>query len=401
MNHTIIIGGGIIGSMIGYFLKSHGHTGNITILEPDPSYQRSSTARSASAIRQQFNLGINAAMSNFSFHFLRQAASHLRVGDSAPDIGFQERGYLVLATPEGAARLREAHARQVANGADVAFLEPAALEQRLPWVNTTGIGAACLGQSGEGWFDPNALLHATRRKAEALGVQYQTARVTGLRVQHDRVRSVQLEHGGQLEADTVINAAGAQAARVAALAGIDIPIESRKRSAFVFAPRERPFEMTNIIDPTFGARGVYARPYQEHVLAVTSPAPEDDPDTDNLEPDLHLFDEVIVPALSRRVRGFEQMQLVHAWAGHYEMNTFDQNAILGPHPRIQNFVFACGLSGHGIMHAPAIGRGISEWLMTGAYQTLDLEPFGFERLLRGVPLDDVQASEHRKVSAGV
>jgi FAD-dependent oxidoreductase domain-containing protein 1 len=397
----IIIGGGIIGSMIGYFLKANGYAGQVMIVEPDPSYKTSSTARSASAIRQQFNLGINAAMSHYSFGFLQNVHEHLCVNGESPDIGFVERGYLVLATPEGAPRLREAHARQVANGADILFLEPSDLERRLPWLKLDEIGAACLGQSGEGWFDPNALLAATRRRAEHLGVQYVAARVTSLQVRGNRIREVELDDRSKLGADVVINAAGARAAAVARLAGLALPLESRKRTAFVFAPLERPLEMTNIVDPTFGSRGVYARPSHDHVLAVTSPAPEHDPDTEDLGPDTSLFEEIIVPALSRRVRGFETMQLVQAWAGHYEMNTFDQNALLGPHPDLSNFVLACGLSGHGIMHAPAIGRGLAEWLMTGAYHTLDLTPFSLERVIKKLPLDDVQASEHRKISAGV
>merc|ERR1719161_3416592 len=186
------------------------------------------------------------------------------------------------------------------------------------------------------------------------------------------------------------------------MTGLKIPVESRKRTAFVFRPRGvPPAGFCNLVDPTFGGRGVYSRPYGDKFLGMISPHPADDLHTDSLEPDWDLFSQVVAPALGQRVHGFEDLELVDAWAGHYEMNTFDQNAIIGSHPTLTNFIFACGLSGHGVMHAPAIGRGISELLATGAYQTQDLSLFRFERIAANARLDDVQASEHRKTAAAV
>jgi glycine/D-amino acid oxidase-like deaminating enzyme len=136
-------------------------------------------------------------------------------------------------------------------------------------------------------------------------------------------------------------------------------------------------------------------------MAVTAPPPERDAATPDLEPDTYLFDEVIRAALARRVSGFEDTELVRAWAGHYEMNTFDQNAIVGPHTDVEGFWFACGFSGHGFMHAPAAGRGIAELVTRGRYETIDLSPFSPARIARGERLDDVQPSEAREEAAGV
>lgn len=404
-SEILIIGGGIIGSATAYFLALAGHAKRVVVLEPSPAYDRSSTGRSASAIRQQYNLAVNVAMSRFGYDFYRQANPHLSVNGESIDIGFVERPYLVLAAPGGTARLREAHARQIEAGADIAFLDPEALARRVPWLNLDGIGAACLGQGGEGWFEPLAALGALRRKTEALGVTYLQQRATGIDVQGSRVTGVRLAGGAYLEVNTVVNAAGPWAAEVARLAGVDVPVESRKRSVYVFRAQQPPADFACLIDPTFASRGVFARPYGKPdeglFMAVTSPAPNDDPHTHDFQVDDVLFEEVIQPALARRVRGFERIERVHAWAGHYEMNTFDQNAVVGAHPDLSNFVFACGLSGHGVMHAPAVGLGVAELLTTGAYQTLDLTPFQYERLRQGVPLDDVQSSEHRQVQAGV
>jgi FAD-dependent oxidoreductase domain-containing protein 1 len=394
----IIIGGGIIGSSLALFLHNTGWRGQIVLVEPDPSYANSSTGRSASAIRQQFNLGINTALSNFSFGFLKNVNSHLSVSGEQVEIDLVEKGYLVLFGSEGIERAHKAWQQQTANGAEISLLEPDALQKRFPWLHLEGVGAACYGERGEGWFDPNKLMQALRRKVESLGVKYLQASVEALSLVGDHIDHAHLSDGSRLEGDVFVNATGAKAAKIAAMAGISAPLESRKRTAFVFSAAQPPEDFCALIEPTFGATGIFARPYQGQFMAVTAPHPSQDPDTDNLEPDLHLFEAVIRPSLGRRVRGFEQLTLLRAWAGHYEMNTFDQNAILGFHPDVCNFVFACGLSGHGIMHAPAIGRGLAELLVYGKYQHLDLSAFAFGRTER---LDDTQASEFRKVKAGV
>jgi len=99
-----------------------------------------------------------------------------------------------------------------------------------------------------------------------------------------------------------------------------------------------------------------------------------------------LFDEVIWPALAHRVPVFEALKVVNSWAGHYDYNTFDQNAILGSHPEVKNFYFANGFSGHGLQQAPAVGNAIAELLTHGKYQTLDLTCFRYERIAAKQPI---------------
>ncbi len=395
----MVIGGGIIGSCTALFLARAG-VERVTVVERDLSYRAASTTRSASAIRQQFHLGINVAMSHFGYDFFTSLDRYLPdIG--AVEIGFVERGYLVLATHDAKPRLEAAHRRQVENGARVLLLERDQLRERFPWLKIDDLGAATFGTAGEGWFDPIRALDVVARGARALGVSYVEDEVTGISVEGRSVTEVQLASGTTIETRGVVNAAGPGASAVAEMVGQRIPVEARKRTVFLFRPRSAVLELPNVVDPTVAGRGLYLRPYEDVFMAVTAPPPERDPDTRELEPDLYLFEEIIRPALARRVHGFEDVELVRAWAGHYEMNTFDQNAILGPHPEVEGFYFACGLSGHGVMHAPAVGRGISELVTRGHYETLDLSLFSVERIAKGEPLDDIQPSEEREHAAGI
>ncbi len=397
-DHVVVVGGGIIGTCTALFLARAGV--QVTVVEKDLSYDRSSTARSASAIRQQFNLGVNVAMSQFGYAFFTRLHEYLPDA-GAVDIGFVERGYLVLATPDGEARLRAAFDQQVENGALVELLSVDELEDRFPWLKGDDLGGATFGTAGEGWFSPLDALHAVRRCASEIGVGYVEAEVTRVDQEGDGVTGVGLSTGDTIACSHIVNAAGPKAAAVARLAGLSIPVEARKRTAFLFRPDEPVEDMPNLVDPTVAGRGLYVRPYDDLYMAVTAPPPERDPDTDDLEPDLYLFDDVISDALARRVRGFENVELVRAWAGHYEMNTLDQNAIIGAAPEPDGFLFACGLSGHGVMHAPAVGRGIAELVTEGRYSTIDLSPFSYDRILSGDALDDIQPSEARRKEAGI
>lgn len=146
----VVIGGGIIGSSIALYLAKEGLGPRVIVLEPDPAYARSSTTRSASALRTQFNLGINVAMSHFSYGFYNSASAHLSINGEPVDLQFEDCPYLILSAPEGLSRMQVAHQRQLANGADVDLLVSPQDYKRIPWLKTEGIGAATLGQAEKG-----------------------------------------------------------------------------------------------------------------------------------------------------------------------------------------------------------------------------------------------------------
>jgi FAD-dependent oxidoreductase domain-containing protein 1 len=391
-----IIGGGILGSAAAYFLKRENKFRvSVLVFEPDPTYAYSATARSAAAIRQQFNVPVNVRLSRFSYQFFKDLNRVLDLPRSEFDIQFTDRSYLVLVPPSGVEKLRRISELQRSLGADVQFMLPKEIREKFPWFKTEAVEAGCLGLSGEGWFDALVALKALRHKAESLGAKYVQSEVKTIYREGSMITAVETVDGETFNADIVIDAAGPKAGLVARLAGIEVPIESHKRCAFVFQSDAQADTFTNVIDTTYADRGVYARPFGNNYMAITSPDAEKDPESFDYDVDEYLFEEIIRPALSRRVEGFQDMQLVDSWAGHYAMNTFDQNAVLGPHPDVENFIFLCGFSGHGVMHAPAAARGIAEWITTGAYQSIDLSPLGYQRILDQRPFDDPQASEAR------
>ncbi|MDF2095554.1 NAD(P)/FAD-dependent oxidoreductase [Aquibaculum arenosum] len=384
---VVIVGGGVIGSAAAYFLAaSADFTGRVAVVEKDPSYQSGATGRSAGSIRQQFSTPENVAISRFGAAFLKSLPEHLAVDGQTPDPQFQEKGYLFLAGASGLDILRHNHAVQRAGGAQVALLEPAELHERFPWMRIEDLAGGSLGLADEGWFDPFALLQAFRAKARSLGVDYLNDEVVGLELEAGRVQAAKLASGGRLACGWLINAAGIQGSRVAAMAEIDIPVHPRKRNVFVFDCRTPLPHCPLVIDPS----GLYFRPEGEGFICGISPGEgEADPDCEDLEVEHALFEERLWPLLAERVPAFEAIKPTGAWAGHYDVNSFDHNAILGPHPEITNFLFANGFSGHGLQQSPAVGRGLMECIVHGGWQSLDLSAFSFARLREGRPLREV------------
>lgn len=374
-----------MGSAIAYFLAGDsGFGGRVTVLERDPGYGNCATTRSWGGIRQQFSTPENIRMSAFGIEFIRKAPQLLAVDDEVPELGLREQGYLFLASDRGLATL-EANCRlQNALGAATECLGPAELAERYPWLNPDGIAGAGFGPRDEGWIDPHALLRALRRKAQSLGVDYRRATAIALGRGNGRIDHVVLDDGERIGCGTVVIAAGPQSGAVAALAGVELPVSPRKRTSFVFDCRTDLGRVPLTVDPG----GVAFRPEGRQYIAIVSPPADQDPDSEDLEPDYALFEDVIWPTLAHRVPAFEAIRLSGAWAGHYDYNRLDQNAVLGPHPVLGNLLFCTGFSGHGVQQAPAAGRAIAEYIVYGGYRSIDLHRFGYRRLMEGQSLPE-------------
>ncbi len=387
----VIAGGAAIGSSIAYHVASDpAFKGRVVVIEKDPTYQFSASALSAASIRQQYSSAINIRMSLYGIQFLREIGERLEVNGDKPGIDLHEGGYLYLAASENAGRvLRENWELQQQEGADILLFTPEETAKRYPWLATDDLHAATWGQTGEGWFDGWGLMQAFRKKARALGVTYIDGKVVDVEREKGRVVAVKLEDGSRIACGALVNAAGASGGRqLATQAGVSIPVVSKKRCVFTFTCKADLGTFPMLID----ASGCYARPegYRttegQMFICGSAPAEENDPDTDDFDVDYALFEEHVWPTLATRVPAFEAIRPGRAWAGHYDMNLFDANAILGPVPDLPNFYLANGFSGHGLQQSPAVGRGLAELLVHGRYVTLDLSEAGFERIAANKPL---------------
>jgi FAD-dependent oxidoreductase domain-containing protein 1 len=381
---VVIVGGGIVGSAAAYFLSSEEalRGRRIVIIERDPGYALASTSRSAGGLRQQFSTPENIAMSQATLALIRKLQT---VFGPQGDVGFREQGYLIMASESGQALLAENVALQQAHGADTVLLDAPALGHQFPWLAIAGIAAGSFGRSGEGWFDPPSLAALFRKAAVAQGVTVVHDRVIGIEVR-DRIEAVRLASGTEIACGALINAAGPWAGELAGMASVPLPVEPRKRYVYVIDCREASDALHHApltVDPS----GVWFRPEGRFFLCGKSPEEDEEPPAADLDSIDHLFFEHEVwPSLAERVPAFESVKVVNAWAGYYDYNTLDQNAVIGPHPRLANLYFANGFSGHGAQQGAAAGRAVAELIAHGRFVTIDLSRLGYARIVNGHPL---------------
>jgi len=199
----------------------------------------------------------------------------------------------------------------------------------------------------------------------------------------------------RVEFKQCVIAAGYESGRIAKLAGIGggsgvlnvpLPVEPKKRYVYYHhcPSLSKVTDFPLVIDST----GVYVRPEGKPGMffAGRSPSEEDEPSVENLDVDYMFFDEQVWPVLANRIPELGGLKVQSAWGGYYDYNVFDQNGVIGTHPQFRNFHIATGFSGHGIQQSPAVGRAIMEIILDGAFQTIDLTKFGFERCVEGTPV---------------
>lgn len=387
---VVIVGGAIYGSAAAWFLtQTPGFDGKILVVERDPSYQHSSTAHTNSCIRQQFSRKLNVEISRFGAEFINNFRQFMGNDPRVPELGIQSYGYLYLAdTAQFADTLRASYAVQREAGAATELLSPDQIAARYPFYALDDILLGSINTQNEGYFDAGTLFDWWRRAAREHGVESIANEVVSMAKNPGgtAVDSVTLASGDVISCGTVVNASGPRAARTAAMAGIEVPIEPRKRFTWIFTaerPLDRDLPLT--IDPS----GVHVRQDgPTSYLAGGHPDPDPAVAYDDFTMDHGLWQNHVWPIIASRIPQFETIKVVTEWAGHYAYNVFDQNAVVGPHPEISNFMFLNGFSGHGVQQSPAIGRGIAEMITHGSYRSLDLSPFAFERIAANAPFDE-------------
>ena len=384
----VIIGGAMYGAAVAWFLSDNADfDGSILVIEKDPSYEKSATAHTNSCIRQQFSNPLNVQISQFGAEFIKGFRGFMGDDPRVPELSIQSYGYMYLAdTDSFADTLRASHKVQAAQGSATQLMTPEQIKAAYPFYNVDDIKLGSINLVDEGYWDGGTVFDWWRRSARERGVEYLAGEVVAMTKTGGRIESVTTADGDVISCGQVVNATGPRGAKTAAMAGITIPIEPRKRFTWIFSaeqPLDRDLPLT--IDPS----GVHFRQDGPDTYLAGGYADYDPAvDYDDFAMDHGIWQDKIWPIIATRIPQFEAIKVVTEWAGHYDFNTFDQNAILGPHPEIENFTFLNGFSGHGLQQSPAIGRGTAEKLVYGEYRTLDLTPFGYDRIERGRPFSE-------------
>ena len=381
---VVIIGGAMYGSSVAWFLTDNpDFDGSILVVERDPTYEFASTSHTNSCMRQQFSEAINVKISQFAADYVKNFRAYMGGDPRVPDVALHSFGYLYLADNEAfAATLREAQKLQVACGAGTQHMTRDEIARDYPFYNLEGIIAGNHNRVDEGYFDGNTLFDWWKRSARERGVEYLANEVVAMNrnAAGTRVESVILKSGEVINCGTVVNASGPRAVLTSRMAGIEMPVEPRKRYTFIFEaekPLDRDLPLT--IDPS----GVHMRTDGTYYMAGCPPDEDMAVDYDDFVEDHSIWENKVWPILATRVPQFEAIKLRNSWVGHYAYNTLDQNAILGPHTEVENFIFVNGFSGHGFQQSPAMGRGTAEMIAYGEYRALDLSPFNYERIVKG------------------
>ena len=384
---VVIVGGAIMGSSTAWFLTDNpDFDGSVLVVERDPSYEACSTAHTNSCMRQQFSEKLNVQISQYAAEFVKNLRE--RIGDDrVPDQVIQNYGYLYLADNDAFAEtLRENQKVQLEAGAETELLSADEIKARYPFYAVDDIVLGSINRKDEGYWDGGTVFDWWRRSASERGVEYVANEVAAMtkNAGGTRVESVTLATGEVIVCGQVVNASGPRANRTAGMAGLTIPVEPRKRFTWIFSaeqPLDQDLPLT--IDPS----GVHMRQDGPKTYLAGCPAdPDPAVEFDDFAMDFGRWENHVWPIIATRIPQFEAIKVVTEWAGHYAFNTFDQNAILGPHTEVENFIFLNGFSGHGLQQSPAMGRGTAEWLTYGEFRALDLSPFKYERIPLNRPM---------------
>ena len=379
---VIVVGGGIMGCSIAYYLMGADDKLKLTVVEMDPTYTRASSTLSMANIRIQFSLKENIQISQYAFDVLERFEDDMVVDDEKPNISYRREGNLFLVDDNGRSVAEEALALQKDLGCQVEWWSPEQIREHYPLYQPTGLLGGTFGPQ-DGHLDAYSVLMGYKAKARSLGAEFIKDKVIEIITEGGRVSGVRLASGGRLAGKFVVNCAGAWAAKVAQTAGVNLPVEPTKRQIFTLDTAVKP---EGPLPLTILPSGLYFRT-ETGDLILLGKSMDDDPVGFDFTWDRKRFEDILWPELAEFVPAFDTLKLMRGWAGLYAVNTLDENAILGEWPEIKGLLLANGFSGHGLQQAPAVGRYMSE-LITGRTPTLDLSIFGPERILENKPLSE-------------
>jgi sarcosine oxidase subunit beta len=372
---VVIVGGGIVGASIAYQLTKAGCR-NVLILEREAHQGKGSTGKSMGGVRAQFSTDVSIQMSLYSIPFFRDFEDAL-----GHPSGYCAQGYLfVAASSTHLNYLRANHARQAAMGLTTArLLDSGDVTRMVPQLRSDDIvgGSFC---STDGFVDPYSVMTGFTLRAIDQGARLERdVTVTAIQKDAQGITAVETSQGGPVATRIVVNAAGAWAAQIAGMAGLDLPVEPLRR---MLVPTEPFDKIAHSAPMTIDmSTGFHFRPESLGLLLAWND-PEETPGF-KTSFDRAFVEKILTRAVSR-VPVLEEVEVnpSRAWAGLYEM-TPDHHPILGEAPGIAGFYCANGFSGHGVMHSPATGKILADLILKGSTDLIDARLLNYSRFAEG------------------
>lgn len=368
----IIVGGGIMAGSLAYNLLNDGYTGSIAILEKDRTYEYSSTPRSEGGIRQTFSTEINIKMSQYSYQVYKRFEEEMAIDGELSLIDFKQHGYLYLLNNKTLPVFKEIMKMQDSLGVKAQLMDQKETKEFFPELNVEDLEGSVLDPDA-GNIDPYSVLQAYIKKIKRMGGTFIYDEVEAILHENQKVTGVKLKNGEKYHAPIVVNAAGAWAGELSRTVGIDIPVKPLRRQLFSIDTKNK---FQNHIPFTFDPTGLHFRSEGSKIVVGWA---NDVPYEYNFRLEKALFEDKIWPVLAERSPNFEQVKLERGWAGLYDYNYIDHNAIIGGHPSMKGYYVITGFSGHGFQHAPAAGKGLSELIRLGKFETIDMSSLSIER----------------------
>jgi sarcosine oxidase subunit beta len=371
-SHTadvIVIGAGIVGASVAYHLAKRGCT-NVLILEKADAAVTGSTALSAAGVRHLFSNEVNIRLSKYSIERLKYFTE-----ETGGYSDLRQIGYLFLINNEETWKeFQEQSKLQKSLGVKVELLEPQDVLKFVPGIQLDDIVGAAFGPE-DGFCDPYGIATGYLKRARELGARISlSSPVTGAQLSADRVTAIETPKG-MVSSEYVVNACGAWSGKVAALFGIDLPVQPVRHHAFMtesFPQFPEPIPLTFDVNS-----GFWMRKSQDSILFGMSNPNEQAGEKLNI--DWNWLPTVLDAGINRFPL-LENARLAKSksWAGLYEISP-DHNPILGRHPEMQNYFHASGFSGHGVMHSPATGMLIAEEILDGRAHTVNIDELRITR----------------------
>ncbi len=398
MTDVIIIGGGIIGGSILYYLYENGFNGDAVVLEKNNQLAQASTSLSAGGFRNIWSTKVNLHLTNYSIEAFKRFKEEL-----GENIGFEQIGYLFTYYEDGFNKVKDFKHVWDENNVRTELIKPDEIKKLVPGfehltshideeeneiLNMKEIAGGLFGPDC-GAFNPTTaatryFTYVQEKHAGKINVKLNSSVKRILIDSNNQVEGVELDNGEVITGKTVILAAGAWSADILKESvtneEYNIPIVPWKRQLFTTKmPKIDGFEH---IPMTIIDNGVYFRPEAGNLLCGRA-----DPEQGfgyEFDPDTHYYEEQMNYYMAARIPGMEYCRIVSSasmWGGLYAHNTKDKNAIIGYHPDLKDLFIATGFSGHGVMEAPAVGLSIAEKILTGEYKTIpDVKDLAFERI---------------------